>query len=83
MYDDDRRYLIHTGTTRDGRKTVVIWRENDNWVESDYRRDKNFIKSTTFIDGVDDVYVNGDSVIPGAQALEQVFKERMFAPVEV
>ncbi len=83
LYDDDRRYLIHTGTTRDGRKTVVIWRENDNWVESDYRRDKNFIKSTTFIDGVDDVYVNGDSVIPGAQALEQVFKERMFAPVEV
>ncbi len=40
LYDDDRRYLIHTGTTRDGRKTVVIWRENDNWVESDYRRDK-------------------------------------------
>ena len=34
-------------------------------------------------DGMDDVYVNGDSYIPGARALEKLFKERMFAPVEV
>ena len=34
-------------------------------------------------EGVDEVYVNGDSYIPGARALEKLFKERMFAPVEV
>jgi hypothetical protein len=32
---------------------------------------------------VDDIYVNGDSYIYGTQALENLFKERMFAPVEV
>jgi adenine-specific DNA-methyltransferase len=34
-------------------------------------------------EGMDEVYVNGDSYIPGARALESLFKERMFAPVEV
>jgi len=30
----------------------------------------------------DEVFVNGDSFIPKARALEPVFKARMFAPVE-
>jgi hypothetical protein len=33
-------------------------------------------------DGADEVFVNGDSFIPKARALEPVFKNRMFAPVE-
>ena len=32
-------------------------------------------------EGEDQVYVNGDSLIPGAQALEGLFKARMFAEV--
>ena len=31
----------------------------------------------------DEIWVNGDSTIPNAKALEPVFKARMFAPVEV
>ena len=34
-------------------------------------------------EGADEVFVNGDSFIPNAKALEPVFKARMFAPVEV
>lgn len=81
--DGDRRYLIHRGITRDGRKTAVIWRETEGWTESDYGRDKSFVFDTGLIDGVDDVYVNGDSLIPAARALETIFKERMFTSVEV
>jgi hypothetical protein len=31
--------------------------------------------------GADEVFVNADSVIPGARVLDGVSKERMFAPV--
>ena len=34
-------------------------------------------------EGADEVFVNGDSFIPNAKALEPVFKARMFAPVGV
>ena len=33
-------------------------------------------------EGVDEVFVNGDSFIPNARALEPVFKARMFAEVQ-
>ena len=81
--DNGRRYLVHRGVTRDGRKTAVIWRETEGWVVDDYKRDKNFVAENKMIEGMDDVYVNGDSYIPGAQALDKLFKELMFAPVEV
>lgn len=34
------------------------------------------------IEGADEVFVNGDSFIPGARALEPLFKARMFAGAE-
>jgi len=52
-------------------------------MEKDYTRDKEFVAARKIAEGMDDVYVNGDSYIPGARALEKLFKERMFAPVEV
>ncbi|HOE17288.1 MAG TPA: site-specific DNA-methyltransferase [Syntrophorhabdaceae bacterium] len=80
--DNDRRYLVYRGTTREGRRTVVIWRETEGWAEEDYKRDKEFTAAQKLTEGVDEIYVNGDSLIPGARALEAVFKARMFAPVE-
>lgn len=82
LNDNDRRYLVYRGTTREGRKTAVIWRETDGWAEEDYRRDKEFVAAQKLTKGIDEIYVNGDSLIPGARALEEVFKARMFAPVE-
>ena len=37
---------------------------------------------STVTDGADEVFVNGDSFIPEAKALEPVFKARMFAEVQ-
>ncbi|MCP9452680.1 MAG: hypothetical protein NNA23_08355 [Nitrospira sp.] len=34
-------------------------------------------------EGADEVFVNGDSLIPGAQSLDPIFKERMFTGVQV
>ncbi len=42
-------------------------------------RDKEFVDEQKLTDGVDEVYVNGDSFIREAKALEPVFKRRMFA----
>ncbi len=81
--DPDRRYLVYRGATREGRKAAVIWRETEGWTADDYKRDKEFVAAQKLTEGMDDVYVNGDSYIPGARALEPLFKERMFAPVEV
>jgi len=83
VYDDDgRRYLAYHGVTRQGRRIAVIWRETDDWQKEDYERDRQFVVEQKLTEGADDVYVNGDSLIPGAQALEWLFKARMFAEVE-
>ncbi|HOE03415.1 MAG TPA: site-specific DNA-methyltransferase [Anaerolineaceae bacterium] len=82
LNDNDRRYLVYRGATREGRKVAVIWRETEGWTANDYKRDKEFVTAQKLTEGMDDVYVNGDSYIPGARVLEKLFKERMFAPVE-
>ena len=76
------QYLVYRGTTREGRRVVVIWRETAGWTEDDYRRDRDVVADNHLTDGADEVFVNGDSLIPGARALEAVFKARMFAGVE-
>ncbi|NPV87884.1 MAG: site-specific DNA-methyltransferase [Anaerolineae bacterium] len=79
VYDDDgRRYLVYRGRLRSGRTAAVIWRETQGWGEEDYKRDKNFILQQKRNADADDVFVNGDSFVPGAQSLDPVFKERMF-----
>jgi adenine-specific DNA-methyltransferase len=80
--DAGRRYLVYRGVTREGQRTVVIWRDTEGWAEDDYKRDRDFAAQQNLTDGADLVYVNGDSLIPGARALEGVFKARMFAEAE-
>ena len=82
VYDDDgRRYLVYRGETREapGRSVTVIWRETEGWTQEDFARDRRFVDEQDLVEGVDVVYVNGDSCIPGAKAVEPVFKARMFA----
>ncbi len=79
VYDDNgRRYLVYRGTLRNGRKVVIIWRETQGWGEEDYKRDADFILRQKLNADADDIFVNGDSFVPGAQSLDPVFKERMF-----
>ncbi len=77
-YDDGRRYLVYRGQL-DQRRGVVIWRETQGWDKAALVRDKEFVAEQQLTDGADEVYVNGDSFIREAKALEPVFKRRMFA----
>jgi adenine-specific DNA-methyltransferase len=82
VYDDNgRRYLVYHGCI-DHRRIAVIWRETEGWKKQDLERDKRFVAEQKLAEGADEVFVNGDSFIAGAKALEPVFKARMFAPVE-
>jgi len=84
VYDDSgRRYLVYCGQIRDGRRVVVIWRETEGWQKADLERDREFVAEQKLTESADEVFVNGDSFIPNARALEPVFKARMFAQVEV
>ena len=82
VYDDKgRRYLVYRGEI-DHRQVVVIWRETEAWQQANLERDKQFVAEQKLTDGADEIFVNGDSFIPNAKALEPLFKARMFAPVE-
>jgi adenine-specific DNA-methyltransferase len=82
--DGDRHYLIYRGETREapGLEVEVIWRETDGWKQADFERDRQFVAEQGLAEGADAVYVNGDSCIPNAKAIEPLFKARMFAGVE-
>jgi adenine-specific DNA-methyltransferase len=82
VYDDaGRRYLVYRGQI-DHRQIVVIWRETEGWQKADLERDRKFVAEKKLTEGADEVFVNGDSFIPNARALEPVFKARMFAEVQ-
>jgi adenine-specific DNA-methyltransferase len=80
--DNGRRYLVYRGRI-DHRQIAVIWRDTEGWQKADLERDKKFVAEGKLTEGADEVFVNGDSFIPDARALEPLFKARMFAPVEV
>ncbi len=77
--EGEGRYLVYRGALRNGRTVAVLWRETQGWTKEDYERDRDFVAAQKLTDGADEVLVNGDSLIPGAQSLDRLFKERMFA----
>ena len=79
--DGDRRYLVYRGRI-DHRNIAVIWRETASWQKADFERDKKFVAKQKLTEGADELFVNGDSLIPNARALEPIFKAHMFAGVE-
>ncbi|MEX2526463.1 MAG: site-specific DNA-methyltransferase [Gemmatimonadota bacterium] len=81
FWDDDRRYLVYKGKMKD-RDVVVIWRDTEKWTKEDFARDRAFVKKEEITEGADDVFINGDSVVPNAKALEPVMKGRLFASMD-
>ena len=77
-YDDGRRYLVLRGVMQ-RRQVVILWRETEGWQKAEMERDQQFVAEQELTEGVDEVYVNGDSFIPKARSLDPVFKDRMFA----
>lgn len=80
--DGGRRYLVYKGRNHKESVVTVIWRETEGWEEKDYVRDRDFVAELEIVAGADEVFVNGDSLIPNARALEPLFKSRMFAGVD-
>jgi len=83
VYDDGgRRYLVYRGALRNGRTVLILWRDITGWGVEDYEREAAFAAQQKLTAGADEIYVNGDSRIPGARSLDPIFKERMFATME-
>jgi len=83
VYDHQgRRYLVYRGTLRDGRVAVIIWRDIAGWGTEDYESDAAFVADHNLTAGAAEIYVNGDSRIPGAHSLDRPFKARMFSSME-
>ena len=80
-FDEGRRYLVYRGLVGH-QQIVVIWRETKDWQKVDLERDKKFITEQKLTEGADEIFVNGDSFITDAKALEPVFKARMFSSME-
>lgn len=80
--DNGRRYLIYRGALPYGRTAVVIWRDIQGWTDKDFQHEAKLVADKEWTQGADEVYVNGDSSIPNAQSLDDIFKRRLFAPVE-
>jgi adenine-specific DNA-methyltransferase len=78
-HDGGRRYVVYRGTTPERGEVTAIWRDTEGWTEADYERDERFVREEGLAEGADEVFVNGDSFIPGARPLEAVFKQRMLA----
>lgn len=53
----------------------------EDWQKGDLERDKKFVAEKKLTEGTDEVFVNGDSFILNARALEPVFKAKMFTEV--
>jgi len=79
--DGDRRYLVYRGSNERS-EVVVIWRDTKGWTQADLERDKQFVLEQKLTEGANEVYVNGDSFIPGAKALDPVFKRLMFTEAQ-
>ena len=77
LVDDNRRYLVVSGKL-DHRSIIVIWRTTKDWKKEDYERDRGFVEANGLTEDADEIFVNGDSLIPGARSLDPVFKSRMF-----
>ncbi len=77
-HDEQRRYLVVRGLLG-GRQTTVLWRDTEGWEKPELERDKQFVLEQKLTADADEIYVNGDSFIPGAKSLDPVFKARMFA----
>jgi hypothetical protein len=64
-----------------GERIMVAKRFDVEADTSALERDKKFVAEQKLTEDADEVFVNGDSFIRNAKALEPVFKARMFAEV--
>ena len=69
-----RDYLFVTGSDRQNRRIVIVWRDA---TELDFEKDRDFIRQTLKISNYDILYANNQCAIEGAMMIEEVFTNRM------
>ncbi len=70
----NRKYIFVTGSDRQNRKIVTVWRDA---TELDFALDRDFIRENLQATSYDVLYVNHQCAIEGAVMIEEVFKNRM------
>jgi adenine-specific DNA-methyltransferase len=77
---NETKYLVYRGNV-DSRDVAVIWREAKGWGKKELEKDKKFVLDKKLTEGADEIYVNGNSFIANAKAIEPVFKKKMFGGI--
>ncbi len=75
-HDEGRRYLVYRGPN-ESNDVVVIWRTTEGWTQADLERDRDFILEQKLTEGAQEVFINADSLVPGARSLDPLFKSLM------
>lgn len=78
--DNGRPYVRVTGSTPEGSRVCVLWRNGRSVDELDAERDWVMVNVLHDV-AYDKLYVNGENVIPDALLIEDAFKQRMFEGV--
>jgi len=69
-----RDYLFVTGTDRQNRKIVIVWRDA---TDLDFKKDRDFIRENLKGNSYDLLYANNQCAIEGAIMIEEVFTNKM------
>jgi len=74
LNDEGRTYLVIFGK-HGQEKTIIVWRDAS---DLDLEKDRNFIEERVLAGGnYDRIFVNGDSYVKNAQAIEPQFRKMM------
>ena len=77
---NEETYVRVVGTNQEGQRVCVIWRNVPSLEEMD--AENKWVEETVLADlEYDKLYINGESVIPGALSTEEEFQRRMFEGV--
>ena len=79
LFDKQRCYLVCAGEC-EGAEAVSIWRDISNWKDKDFEQDRDFIAKQNLAPKTSTVWINGNSLVPGAMISDLTLRERMFAP---
>lgn len=66
---------------RDEKEVIVIWRNKSDVF--DPKRDKEFVQKEILTEEYDEILVNGNSLIPDAKSVDEIFKANMFGGYNV
>ena len=74
LQDNGREYIFVFGE-KNGKRAAIVWRSVN---DIDLEKDKEIVENNIRDFNPDEVYINGDAVVKGFNAIEPLFKSLMF-----